>query len=120
MAATRSFLIAAGLLVVAIVAAAIFLVMRPSPETLTPDPDDSTITAPADPADASNEAPALAAPTFDIVRVDPRGTAVVAGRGAPGSTIALMIGEEELASAEIDGTGDWVIIVILAEGDAVI
>jgi len=111
MAATRSFLIATGLLVLAVAAAAAFIIMRPAPEPLATDIDPGEVAAPADTADASNEVSALAAPTFDIVRVDPRGTAVVAGRGAPGSMVGLMIGEDELASAEIDSAGDWVIIV---------
>ncbi|MCP2669870.1 LysM peptidoglycan-binding domain-containing protein [Maricaulaceae bacterium EIL42A08] len=112
MAATRSFLIAAGLLVLAIAVALAVVIMRPSPEGLSVGEDTGEIASdgPAA-AEASEEAPALAAPTFDIVRVDPRGTAVVAGRGAPGSTIALMLGERELSSVEIDETGDWVIIV---------
>ena len=53
----------------------------------------------------------LTAPTFDIVRVDPRGTAVVAGRGLPGASVTLMIGDEAIASAQIDNAGEWVIIV---------
>ncbi len=111
MAATRSFLIAAGLLVLAIAVALAVVIMRPSPESLSVGEDTGEIASDGTAAEASEEAPALAAPTFDIVRVDPRGTAVVAGRGAPGSTIALMLGERELSSVVIDETGDWVIIV---------
>lgn len=111
MAATRSFLIATGLLVIAVAAAAAFIIMRPGPDALVTGDDPAASADISDAADASNEISALVAPTFDIVRVDPRGTAVVAGRGAAGSTIALMIGDQELASADIDSAGDWVIIV---------
>lgn len=104
MAATRTFVICTVFLIAAIAAAAAFIVMRPAP---APTP------APADPSPAvSQPAPvALTAPTFDIVRVDPRGTAVLAGRGAPGSRVTLMSGDQEIASVEIDAAGEWVMIV---------
>lgn len=104
MAATRTFVICTVLFIAAIAAAAAFIVMRPAP---APAP------APADPSAAvSQPAPvALIAPTFDIVRVDPRGTAVLAGRGAPGSRVTLMSGDQEIASVEIDAAGEWVMVV---------
>lgn len=104
MAATRTFVICTVLFIAAIAAAAAFIVMRPAP---APTP------APADPSPAlSQPAPvALIAPTFDIVRVDPRGTAVLAGRGAPGSRVTLMSGDQEIASVEIDAAGEWVMVV---------
>jgi len=111
MAATRSFLIATALLVIAVAAAAIFIVMRPGPGDLTPS-DTAAISEPADtPAAPSQEVSALIPPTFDIVRVDPRGTAVIAGRGTAGAEVALMVGGQEIARVEIDGAGEWVIIV---------
>ncbi|MGY6627417.1 MAG: LysM peptidoglycan-binding domain-containing protein [Oceanicaulis sp.] len=102
MAATRTFVICTVLFIAAIAAAAAFIVMRPAPAP-----------APADPSPSvSQPAPAaLTAPTFDIVRVDPRGTAVLAGRGAPGSRVTLMSGDQEIASVEIDAAGEWVMIV---------
>ncbi|WBQ11128.1 Ig-like domain-containing protein [Hyphomonadaceae bacterium ML37] len=106
MAATRTFVICTVLFIAAIAAAAAFIVMRPAP---APTP----ASAAPDPAAAvSQPAPvALTAPSFDIVRVDPRGTAVLAGRGAPGSRVALMSGDQEIASVEIDAAGEWVMIV---------
>lgn len=58
-------------------------------------------------------------PTFDIVRVDPDGSAVVAGRGQPGSTIRLLSNGTLLAEEISDNRGEWVIIVEtpLDEGD---
>jgi hypothetical protein len=104
MVATRTFVICTVLFIAAIAAAAAFIVMRPAP---APTP------APADPSPSvSQPAPvALTAPTFDIVRVDPRGTAVLAGRGAPGSRVTLMSGDQEIASVEIDAAGEWVMVV---------
>jgi len=111
MAATRSFLIATALLIIAVAAAAIFIVMRPGPGAISA-PDASSVSEPAETAaQSSQESSALIPPTFDIVRVDPRGTAVVAGRGAPGSEVVLMVGDEEISRVSIDNAGEWVMIV---------
>jgi len=53
---------------------------------------------------------AAAAPSFDIVRVEPGGSAVIAGRAAPGSEVTLMNGKEELGKATADASGEWVIV----------
>ncbi|WP_019961471.1 LysM peptidoglycan-binding domain-containing protein [Woodsholea maritima] len=109
MTATRSFIIATALLVGAVVAAAAYVVTRPNGE---PQPASQTLSeSPLAPAPASDEAPALAPPSFDVVRVDPRGTAVIAGRGAPGSNVILLAGEDEIAHADVDNAGEWVMII---------
>jgi hypothetical protein len=59
--------------------------------------------------DDADSAPEI--PTFDVVRVDPDGTAVIAGRGAPNSTVRVLMGGEEIGSAQTDSNGDWVIVV---------
>ena len=63
--------------------------------------------------------PALIAPSFDVVRVEPSGETVVAGRAAPGSTVTLLDGERRLGSATADARGQWVIVLDtpLAPGD---
>lgn len=104
MAATRTFIICTVLFIVAIAAAAAFIVMRPAPAPAPAIPEPSPATSQPAPV-------ALTAPTFDIVRVDPRGTAVLAGRGAPGSRVALMAGDQEISTVEIDAAGEWVMIV---------
>lgn len=50
-------------------------------------------------------------PTFDIVRVEPDGSTLVAGRGAPNSTIILKDGEKTIGEATTNESGEWVIIV---------
>jgi len=64
-------------------------------------------------------APPLMAPQFDIVRVEPNGEAVIAGRSEPGSVVVLLDGEEEIGRVTADETGAWVIIVArpLSPGD---
>lgn len=50
-------------------------------------------------------------PRFDVVRVGARGTAVVAGRAAPGAEVVLIAnGQRELGRARADQRGEWVIL----------
>ena len=51
-----------------------------------------------------------AEPSFDVVRVDPDGNTVLAGRGAPNSEIAIMDGGEEIGRVTTDSRGEWVFI----------
>ena len=62
---------------------------------------------------------AAPAPSFDIVRIEPGGSAVIAGRAAPGSEVTLFNGEKLLGTTVADARGDWVIIPAerLAPGD---
>ena len=53
------------------------------------------------------EAPAL--PSFDIVRVDRTGYAVIAGRAAPGAKVTIFANDEPLAEATAEADGSWVI-----------
>ncbi len=107
MSPTRSFLIAALLLAAALAAAAAYVMTRPGG---APQPSAESA-RPADAVQAGQESPALPAPSFDIVRVDPRGTAVAAGRGAPGAQVSLLADGEEIATVEIDQNGEWVMII---------
>lgn len=50
-------------------------------------------------------------PTFDIVRVDQDGTAVIAGRGAPNAKVEVLIDGKVVAETESDENGEWVVIV---------
>ncbi|PHK96147.1 peptidoglycan-binding protein [Pseudoroseomonas rhizosphaerae] len=50
-------------------------------------------------------------PRFDIVRIGARGTAVVAGRAAPGAEVVLMRENgRELGRVRADARGEWVIL----------
>lgn len=50
-------------------------------------------------------------PSFDVARIGPDGRAVIAGRAAPSAKIVLLDGGKEIAKAESDSRGEWVIIV---------
>lgn len=50
-------------------------------------------------------------PTFDIVRVEPDGNAVLAGLSAPGSKIEIMSGDQVLARATANSAGEWALVL---------
>jgi hypothetical protein len=49
-------------------------------------------------------------PTFDIVRIEPGGDAVIAGRSMPGATVELLRDGEILDKATTNGSGQFVMI----------
>ena len=60
--------------------------------------------APA-PGDAAQATPG--APTFDVLRVEPDGSAVVAGKAQPGAKLEILSNGKVIAQTTIDGTGDF-------------
>ncbi len=50
-------------------------------------------------------------PSFDVVRVERSGEAVIAGRAAPGSVITLFAGTRSLGQVTADLRGQWVLVV---------
>jgi len=106
MTAVRSLILAAILGTLAIGAAAVFVLTRaPAPVV------DIDITTPADSAVNEDILPTTPAPTFDIVRIDPTGTAVIAGRGVPEWTLRILVDGDTIAETDIDDRGEWVIII---------
>lgn len=59
---------------------------------------------------AQPEASGPAVPSFDIVRVDPQGNAVLAGRAVPGSTVTVKDGDKVIGTATADSQGAFVLI----------
>lgn len=57
------------------------------------------------PADAPAEPP-----SFDIVRVDPSGAAVIAGRGQPGARVVVTANAAPFADVAVDDNGEWVVV----------
>ncbi len=74
--------------------------------------------APAQPADTAQQTPApetaapetAAAPSFDIVRIEQDGSAVLAGRAAPGAKVSALLNGETLGEAVANERGEWVIV----------
>ncbi|MCZ7908607.1 LysM peptidoglycan-binding domain-containing protein [Agrobacterium leguminum] len=59
----------------------------------------------AAPADAAQSS--AATPTFDVLRVEPDGSAVIAGKAQPGAKLEILSNGKVVAQTTIDGTGDF-------------
>jgi len=64
--------------------------------------------APAQPQETATAEPVR--PTFDVVRVNPAGDAVLAGRAAPNAKVHILDGEREIGSVTADARGEWVFV----------
>ena len=91
-------------------------------------PEPRRIVPPAPPAAAVTPAPVLAPaaqptpavpPSFDIVKIDPNGQAVIAGRAGPGDRVRVLDGDKPLGEVTADQRGEWVLVpsVPLPSGD---
>ena len=78
---------------------------RPAP----PMPEAS---APPSPTEDSGQTPKgeSVGPSFDVVRVDPSGDTVIAGRAEPGSTVIILDGGQVLGEVTADARGEWVFV----------
>jgi len=50
------------------------------------------------------------APEFDIVRIDPNGGSVFAGRALPGSLVTILANEKPFATVKAGATGEWAVV----------
>ena len=50
-------------------------------------------------------------PSFDVVRVEPSGDAVMAGRAEPGARVTVLGSAGVIATTQADGNGEWVIVL---------
>ena len=58
----------------------------------------------------TDKAPIQLYPSFDVVRVNPAGDAVIAGRALPGSEVTLLDGNSIVATVISDRNGEWVVV----------
>jgi nucleoid-associated protein YgaU len=54
--------------------------------------------------------PSAPAPSFDVVRVDPQGSLVIAGRAASGSEVTVTSNGQVIGTGTADDNGEWVIL----------
>lgn len=67
---------------------------------------------------AGDEASTASGPKFDIVRVEPNGETVIAGRAAPNSLVRLLDGDKIVAEVRADANGQFALIPpVLGGGD---
>lgn len=62
------------------------------------------------PAATTETASDVVLPSFDVVRVNPNGDAVIAGRAAPGAEVELLDDGQLIGRAEADDRGEWVML----------
>ncbi len=71
----------------------------------------------APPAPAGTSAPATAdesastLPRFDVLRVEPDGSTVIAGNAEPGSRLDIVNGDKTISSVEVQPSGDFVAVL---------
>ncbi|PJI45730.1 MAG: peptidoglycan-binding protein [Rhizobium sp.] len=75
--------------------------------TGTPAPEPT----PAAPAAAPDEAADAGLPRFDVLRVEPDGSTVIAGNAAPGSKLEIVSGDKVIATLDVDPTGDFAAVL---------
>ncbi len=49
-------------------------------------------------------------PSFDLVRIDPEGDAVIAGRASPHAEVTVVDGGREIGKTKADARGEWVLL----------
>jgi len=88
----------------------------PGAGTMAALPPDPRVAAPGasqagpGPGADSRRPDAAEAPRFDIVRIEPNGDAVVAGRGAPDAAIEMLVDGKPVARAKADANGQFAIV----------
>jgi len=96
-----------GVLGVVIVAVAVGLsIMLGDVETPPPPP----IQATQPDSTPQTQAEEIIPPSFDVVRVNPEGNAVMAGRAHPGSRVEILDGDAVFGAVTTDGHGEWVFV----------
>lgn len=55
-------------------------------------------------------APSAILPSFDVVRINPQGDAVMAGRAAPNTQVQIFDGNKPIGTVTSDARGEWVFV----------
>lgn len=89
-----------------------------TPAPSTPPAAAETVPQPEDPVTTEKQ-PRLAPPTFDLLRVEPDGSMVVAGNAPSRARVEVLSGDSVLGTAEAGAGGDFVVVLDepLAPGD---
>jgi nucleoid-associated protein YgaU len=66
--------------------------------------------AQGEPTAAPVRTPAPIPPSFDVVKISPTGTAVIAGRAEPGARVVVRDGDTPIGEVTADRRGEWVLI----------
>jgi len=131
-AGVRRFLfIAGGIVAVGVVVVVLWLgrdrwseTQQPVQAGTQPSRPPPTIAAPAAPPQTASSQTAsvqtappqtrapqpAASPSFDVVRINPLGNTVIAGRAAPNADVSVRDGATEIGKTRADSHGEWVVV----------
>jgi len=65
---------------------------------------------PVEPDRPPSPRPAPVPPSFDVVKVGPDGTTVIAGRAEPGAKVVVRDGDKAIGEVTADRRGEWVLV----------
>ena len=88
-----------------------------APQVAAPQVAAPQVAAPQTPEPVPSGTPPVtltAPPGFDVVRIDPDGAALVAGKAAPGAVVAVLLDGIEAGSAVVDGQGKFAALFSVA------
>jgi nucleoid-associated protein YgaU len=80
---------------------------RPQPPLPAKTPEAAKPAAPAPTATK----PAIIPPSFDLVRAEPDGSLVIAGKAAPGATVEIVAGAQVLGTTKAGADGDFAVVL---------
>jgi nucleoid-associated protein YgaU len=82
---------------------------KPKEATATESETALALTKPTE-AERAAQSPAPIPPSFDVVKVGPTGTAVIAGRAEPGAKVVVRDGDKAIGEVTADRRGEWVLL----------
>lgn len=82
-------------------------------ETAAAEPAEEPASPEAPAAETVETAPATSDATFDLVRIEPGGSALIAGRATPGARVGLFLDAVPVAETDVDGSGSFVLFAEL-------
>jgi nucleoid-associated protein YgaU len=83
--------------------------VTPQPAAVSQSEPPPAATKPAEP-DRPPLPPSPVPPSFDVVKVGPDGTAVIAGRAEPGAKVVVRDGDKAIGEVTADRRGEWVLV----------
>lgn len=85
---------------------------KPTPPSPAAEPKAAQPAAPSGRSQGAETAAAKPAtvPSFDVVRINPTGDAVIAGRAAPGAQVTIYDGDKPIGTVTADERGEWVLV----------
>ncbi|WP_127111666.1 LysM peptidoglycan-binding domain-containing protein [Shimia sediminis] len=95
----------------------------PAPVDSTPEttaevaPETTTEVAPETGEETQAPAPTPAGPAFDIVRVEPNGSTLIAGSGAQGAEIIVLLDNDVVANTSTDQAGKFAVFLDIPSAD---